>query len=355
MQQPHPKPPDQSFTSISTNIEAPPPATTMRNLSSPDLGHRRALRRSSAPTAAISPLQPHPKPPDQSFTSISTNIEAPPPATTMRNLSSPDLGHRRALRRSSAPTAAISPLVVVGLWVLSLMGNCFNFLTLFYICFVLLQTVPVLYEKYEDQVDAFAEKAEAELKKHYVVFNVKVLSKIPKVGLSEPMFTALFFTTFGLIVLRIVYNIELNDVYNIVLVNVKLQPHPKPPDQSFTSISTNIEAPPPATTMRNLSSPDLGHRRALRRSSAPTAAISPLVVVGLWVLSLMGNCFNFLTLFYICFVLLQTVPVLYEKYEDQVDAFAEKAEAELKKHYVVFNVKVLSKIPKGSLKYKKFA
>ncbi|KAG8362994.1 hypothetical protein BUALT_BualtUnG0015900 [Buddleja alternifolia] len=55
------------------------------------------------------------------------------------------------------------------------------------------------------------------------------------------------------------------------------------------------------------------------------------------------------------FVLLQTVPVLYEKYEDQVDAFAEKAEAELKKHYVVFNVKVLSKIPKGSLKYKKFA
>lgn len=50
--------------------------------------------------------------------------------------------------------------------------------------FVLLHTVPVLYEKYEDQVDAFAEKAECELKKQYAVFNVKVLSKLPK-GLKE--------------------------------------------------------------------------------------------------------------------------------------------------------------------------
>lgn len=55
------------------------------------------------------------------------------------------------------------------------------------------------------------------------------------------------------------------------------------------------------------------------------------------------------------FVLLHTVPVLYEKYEDKVDAFAEKAEAEFKKQYAVFNVKVLSKIPKGPLKDKKFA
>lgn len=53
------------------------------------------------------------------------------------------------------------------------------------------------------------------------------------------------------------------------------------------------------------------------------------------------------------FVLLHTVPVLYEKYEDQVDAFAEKAEAEIKKQYAVFNVKVLSKIPRGPLKDKK--
>ncbi|GER46684.1 reticulon-like protein [Striga asiatica] len=79
------------------------------------------------------------------------------------------------------------------------------------------------------------------------------------------------------------------------------------------------------------------------------------VIAGLWVVSVLGSCMNSLTLFYICFVLLHTVPVLYEKYEDQVDAFAEKAEAEIKKQYAVFNAKVLSKIPKGPLKDKKFA
>ncbi|KAG6387739.1 hypothetical protein SASPL_152931 [Salvia splendens] len=79
------------------------------------------------------------------------------------------------------------------------------------------------------------------------------------------------------------------------------------------------------------------------------------VIAGLWTVSMLGSCFNSLTLFYICFVLLHTVPVLYEKYEDQVDAFAEKAEAEFKKQYAVFDAKVLSKIPKGPLKDKKFA
>ncbi|CAA2969816.1 reticulon B2 [Olea europaea subsp. europaea] len=79
------------------------------------------------------------------------------------------------------------------------------------------------------------------------------------------------------------------------------------------------------------------------------------VVAGLWVFSVLGSCCNFLTVFYICFVLLHTVPVLYEKYEDKVDAFAEKAEAEFEKQYAVFNVKVLSKIPKGPLKGKKLA
>ncbi|MCL7047725.1 hypothetical protein MKW94_016304, partial [Papaver nudicaule] len=53
------------------------------------------------------------------------------------------------------------------------------------------------------------------------------------------------------------------------------------------------------------------------------------------------------------FVLLHTVPVLYEKYEDQVDTFAEKAMHEMKKQYAVFDAKVLSKIPRGPLKNKK--
>ncbi|KAM0938413.1 hypothetical protein DsansV1_C23g0177961 [Dioscorea sansibarensis] len=77
------------------------------------------------------------------------------------------------------------------------------------------------------------------------------------------------------------------------------------------------------------------------------------VIAGLWVLSVIGSCCNFLTLLYIAFVTLHTVPVLYEKYEDKVDSFAEKASAEFKKHYVVFHAKVVTKIPKAQLKDKK--
>ncbi|KAF5451145.1 hypothetical protein F2P56_031434 [Juglans regia] len=68
--------------------------------------------------------------------------------------------------------------VVAGLWILSLVGKWCNFLTLIYIGFILLHTLPVLYEKYEDQVDSFAEMTVAEINKQYAVFDAKVLSKI---------------------------------------------------------------------------------------------------------------------------------------------------------------------------------
>ncbi|CDP12094.1 unnamed protein product [Coffea canephora] len=77
------------------------------------------------------------------------------------------------------------------------------------------------------------------------------------------------------------------------------------------------------------------------------------VIAGLWIFSILGSCCDFLTLLYISAVLLHTVPVIYDKYEDQVDSFAEKALAELKKQYAVFDKKVLSKIPRGPLKDKK--
>ncbi|KAL1824071.1 hypothetical protein ACET3Z_010849 [Daucus carota] len=90
-----------------------------------------------------------------------------------------------------------------------------------------------------------------------------------------------------------------------------------------------------------------------------------IVIAGLWVFSVIGNCCNLLTLFYISFLLLHTVPVVYEKYEVKIDCFAkkvlhfyhlqaEKAKAEIKQQYAVFDEKFLSKIPKGLLKGKKF-
>ncbi|KAJ0700654.1 hypothetical protein HanOQP8_Chr10g0370581 [Helianthus annuus] len=50
--------------------------------------------------------------------------------------------------------------VIAGLWVLSILGSCWNFLTLLYTSFVLLHTVPYLYDRYEDKFDAYTEKAE---------------------------------------------------------------------------------------------------------------------------------------------------------------------------------------------------
>ncbi|KAK7391311.1 hypothetical protein VNO78_19725 [Psophocarpus tetragonolobus] len=77
-------------------------------------------------------------------------------------------------------------LSVIGvLWIISVIGGWFNFLTLFYLFFVSLFTLPLLYEKYEDQVDAIGEKAMIEIKKQYAVFDAKVLSQIPIAGFKK--------------------------------------------------------------------------------------------------------------------------------------------------------------------------
>lgn len=78
-----------------------------------------------------------------------------------------------------------------------------------------------------------------------------------------------------------------------------------------------------------------------------------MVIAGLWVVSVIGSWFSFLTLFYIAFLILYTAPVLYEKYEDQVDTVADKAMVEINKHYAVFDEKVLQKIPRGPFADKK--
>ncbi|GKB32848.1 reticulon-like protein B5 [Tanacetum coccineum] len=48
--------------------------------------------------------------------------------------------------------------VIFTLWVVSVIGGWFEFLTLVYILFVLLLTAPLLYERNEDLVDAYGEK-----------------------------------------------------------------------------------------------------------------------------------------------------------------------------------------------------
>ncbi|WOL06828.1 reticulon-like protein B2 isoform X2 [Canna indica] len=77
------------------------------------------------------------------------------------------------------------------------------------------------------------------------------------------------------------------------------------------------------------------------------------VIGGLWIVSVIGSWFSFWTLFYLVFLMSYTAPVFYEKYEDHVDAYAEKAIVEINKHYAVFDAKVLQKIPRGPFSDKK--
>ncbi|MBA0787032.1 hypothetical protein Gotri_025068, partial [Gossypium trilobum] len=67
--------------------------------------------------------------------------------------------------------------VIASLWVLS-SRKLVQLLDTFlyrYCLFILLHTILVLYEKYEDKVDPFAEKAMHEIKKQYAVFDAKFL------------------------------------------------------------------------------------------------------------------------------------------------------------------------------------
>lgn len=53
------------------------------------------------------------------------------------------------------------------------------------------------------------------------------------------------------------------------------------------------------------------------------------------------------------FLALYTLPVLYEKYEDQVDGAASKVIVQVNKQYAVLDEKVLQKIPRGPFADKK--
>ncbi|KAK4407593.1 Reticulon-like protein B5 [Sesamum angolense] len=50
--------------------------------------------------------------------------------------------------------------------------------------FVMILTMPLLYEKHEDQVDSYALKAKSKLQKQYSKLDEKVLQKLPKVPLG---------------------------------------------------------------------------------------------------------------------------------------------------------------------------
>ncbi|KAG5520459.1 hypothetical protein RHGRI_033145 [Rhododendron griersonianum] len=79
-----------------------------------------------------------------------------------------------------------------------------------------------------------------------------------------------------------------------------------------------------------------------------------VVVASLWAAAIVGCWCNFLTVLYVGFVAAHTLPVLYERYEDQVDRFVYSSLDQVQHHYQKLDAGVLSRIPKGKLKGKKF-
>lgn len=77
------------------------------------------------------------------------------------------------------------------------------------------------------------------------------------------------------------------------------------------------------------------------------------VVSGLWVISFLGSLFNFLTLIYIGVLLSLSLPVLYDKYQDQIDDRLCVVHGIIHQQHQKIRSIVLSKIPKLSSKEKK--
>ncbi|KAI6677088.1 hypothetical protein NL676_037884 [Syzygium grande] len=75
----------------------------------------------------------------------------------------------------------------------------------------------------------------------------------------------------------------------------------------------------------------------------------------LWMLSVLGNYLSSLNLLYFAFVCMETLPALYERYENEVDYLAGKSSRDVKKLYKKLDSKILDKIPRGPTRQTRFA
>ncbi|KAG6526790.1 reticulon-like protein B8 [Zingiber officinale] len=78
-----------------------------------------------------------------------------------------------------------------------------------------------------------------------------------------------------------------------------------------------------------------------------------VVAASLWAAAIVGTWCNFLTVIYVGFVCAHTLPVVYEKYEDEIDEFLYKLLGQVQDRYSKVDVSVLSKLSRGNLKSKK--
>ncbi|KAG6783942.1 hypothetical protein POTOM_009624 [Populus tomentosa] len=124
------------------------------------------------------------------------------------------------------------------------------------------------------------------------------------------------------------------------------------PDDIFVSIGRSIGA---EVNRALLFLQDLSCGGNLKQFLAVAIGSSKFLqaIASLWVAAIIGSWCNFLTVMYIGFVAAHTLPVLYERYEDQVDDFVYKAFDQLRNNYQKLDAGVLSRIPKGKFNGKK--
>ncbi|KAL2324130.1 hypothetical protein Fmac_023188 [Flemingia macrophylla] len=78
-----------------------------------------------------------------------------------------------------------------------------------------------------------------------------------------------------------------------------------------------------------------------------------VTISGLWIMSAIGNYFTTLNLLYMVFLCLVTLPIMYERYEYEVNYLASKGNQDVKRLFNTLDSKVLNKIPRGPVKEKK--
>ncbi|KAI3447749.1 hypothetical protein Pfo_004414 [Paulownia fortunei] len=79
------------------------------------------------------------------------------------------------------------------------------------------------------------------------------------------------------------------------------------------------------------------------------------VALGLLMISMIGSLTNFLTLGYTSLVMVLTIPALYERYENHVDAYALMGYRKVQQLYVRFDQECITKVHKWILEKKKLS
>ncbi|CAK9136995.1 unnamed protein product [Ilex paraguariensis] len=78
-----------------------------------------------------------------------------------------------------------------------------------------------------------------------------------------------------------------------------------------------------------------------------------LAIISFSILSMIGNYISSLNLLFFGLLCMETLPFLYERYEEEVDYLAGRVTRRVRKVYKKVDTKVLEKIPRGPVKEKK--